>query len=229
MKKGLMFNLNEVRKNKVINQKKKIESAKKWKIEDKFISKIQKDIKEFSSNQFSISKGKSPKSKNEYNIMSYSSKNSDNIYLTKLNILKNIKPLSETERQTENNISSKNNYFTKKESLPLPVKLHTLEKIFPYSNKNKKNENNVKNNYIRFNTEENLPSERKIKRINHSYKNPLTLIKQEKYKIFDRKGESNEYNIDYLSQSIEKMRELKKIYSNMKQNSNPKYRYNNFK
>ena len=229
MKKGLMFNLNEVRKNKVINQKKKIESAKKWKIEDKFISKIQKDIKEFSSNQFSISKGKSPKRKNEYNIMSYSSKNSDNIYLTKLNILKNIKPLSETERQTENNISSKNNYFTKKESLPLPVKLHTLEKIFPYSNKNKKKENNVKNNYIRFNTEENLPSERKIKRINHSYKNPLTLIKQEKYKIFDRKGESNEYNIDYLSQSIEKMRELKKIYSNMKQNSNPKYRYNNFK
>ncbi len=56
----------------------------------------------------------------------------------------------------------------------------------------------------------------------------MTLIKQEKYKIFDRNDESDKYNIDYLSQSIEKMRELKKIYSNMKQNSNPKYRYNNF-
>ena len=232
MKKGLMFNLNEVRKNKnkVINQKKKIESAKKWKIEDKFISKIQKDIKEFSSNQFSISQGKSSKSKNENNIMSYSTKNSDNIYLTKLNILKNIKPFSETEREREkeNNITSKNNFFNKKENPPLPVKLHSLEKIFSYTDKNKKNENNVKNNYIRFNTEENLLNENKMKRINHSYKNPLTLIKQEKYKIFDRNDESDKYNIDYLSQSIEKMRELKKIYSNMKQNSNPKYRYNNF-
>ena len=233
MKKGLMFNLKEVRKNKIINQKKKLESAKKRNMEDKFISQIQRDLKEFSRNKFNISQGKSLKTKNNINIMSYSSKNSDKIYLTQLNILANIKPFYETERGSEKEKESyrtnKNNHLTKKESLPLPVKLHTLEKIFSYSEKNKKNENDIKTNYIQFNTMENSLNDNKKKRISHSYKNPLTLIKQEKYKIFERKVANNKYNIDYLSKSIEKMKELKKIYLNMKQNSSPKYRNNDYK
>ena len=247
MKKGLMFNLNEVRKNKMINSNnsnQRIKSAKKWKIEDKMIFKIQKDINEFSNNKFNISNSNSPKKKIN-NIFSYSHKNSENkIYLTQLNAFKNIKPFSETEREIISNpqlkeINKNNNNINliKKESmsLPIPVKIHTLEKIFSYSEKNKKNENenyiNIK--YDRYNTEENLLNfnnkGNKKKRINHSYKNPLTLIKQEKYKIFEIKPTNNRYNIDYFSESIEKMKELKKVYSNMKHNSSTKYRNKSFK
>ena len=248
MKKGLMFNLNEVRKNKMINSNnsnQRIKSAKKWKIEDKMIFKIQKDINEFSNNKFNISNSNSPKKKIN-NIFSYSHKNSENnIYLTQLNAFKNIKPFSETEREIISNpqlkeINKNNNNINliKKESMPLPIpiKIHTLEKIFSYSEKNKKNENenyiNIK--YDRYNTEENLLNfnnnkGNKKKRINHSYKNPLTLIKQEKYKIFEIKPTNNRYNIDYFSESIEKMKELKKVYSNMKHNSSTKYRNKSFK
>ena len=226
MKKGLMFNLNEVRKKKMINQKQRIKSAKKWKLEDKMISKILKDIKDFSKNKFNISIDKSSKKKNN-KIMSYSNKNSDKIYLTQLNILNNIKPFPETEREKDKT-TNKNSHIQKNEIKPFPIKIHTLEKIFAYSDKNKKDEKTIQNNYGRLNTDENIlnkmNNENKRKRINHSYKNPLTLIKQEKYKIFERKNTNNKYNIDYLSESIDKMKKLKKIYSNMKYNSSLKYR-----
>ena len=231
MKKGLMFNLNEVRKNRIINQKQRIKSAKKWKLEDKMISRIQKDINEFTKNKFNISNSKSPKKKNN-NIITYSNRNStDKIYLTQLNNFKNIKPFSETERE----IINQNNNIIKKENMPLslPIKIHTLEKIFSYSDKSKTNENINNNRQIRYNTEENLLNYNnninKKKSINHSYKNPLTLIRQEKYKIFEIKPTSNKYNIDYFSESIEKMKELKRLYLNMKNNTSIKYRNKSFK
>ena len=224
MKKGLMFNLNESKKKKIIiNQKHKIESAKKLKYEDKMIYRIQKEIDNFSKNKFNLSRDKSPKNKNN-NIMSYTSKNSEKIYLTSLNILNNIKPFSETEREKITYKTNKSDYLIKKENIAFPVRLNTLEKILPYhgKNKNRKEDNKIKSNYIRFNTEENLKIDKN--KINHVYKNPLTLIKQEKYKIFEKKALSNKFDIDYLAESLEKMKELKKIYSNMKQNSSPKYR-----
>ena len=234
MKKGLMYNLNEVRKNrnKIINNRnKKLESAKKWKVEDKFISKIQKDIKEFSKNKFNVSFGKSPKNKinnTNNNIMSYSSTNSDKIYLTQLNILNNTKPFDaiETERKSEKSKENKENSIEKK-SIYFPIKLHTLEKIFSYSDKNKRNDDDIKTNYLNFNTELNSSNSKKKKTINHPYKTPLTLIKQEKYKIFERAAMNNRYNIDYLAESIDKMKKLKKIYAEMKQNSSPKYKNKN--
>ena len=226
MKKGLMFNLNEVRKKEIFNQKQRIKSAKKLKIEDKMISKILKDIKDFSKNKFNVSIYKSSKKKNNI-ITPYSNKNSDNIYLTQLNILNNIKPFTETERGKDKT-TNKCSQIQKNEIKPFPIKIHTLEKIFAYSDKNKKGEKTVRNDYGRLNTEENILNKmnqnNKTKRINHSYKNPLTLIKQEKYKIFERKNTNDKYNIDYLSESIDKMKKLKKIYSNMKSNSSLKYR-----
>ena len=57
----------------------------------------------------------------------------------------------------------------------------------------------------------------------------IALIKQEKYKIFEMKPTSNKYNLDYFSKSIEKMRALKKIYSNMKHNASLKFRNKSFK
>ena len=82
---------------------------------------------------------------------------------------------------------------------------------------------------MNYNTESNLMNIKKKKNINHSYKNPLTLIKQERYKIFERKSMNDNYNIDYLAESLEKMKKLKKIYWDMKQNSSPRYRNKNFK
>ena len=187
------------------------------------IYRIQKEIDNFSKNKFNLSRDKSPKNKNN-NIMSYTSKNSEKIYLTNLNILNNIKPFSETEREKITYKTNKSDYLIKKENIAFPVRLNTLEKILPYhgKNKNRKEDNKIKSNYIRFNTEENLKIDKN--KINHVYKNPLTLIKQEKYKIFEKKALSNKFDIDYLAESLEKMKELKKIYSNMKQNSSPKYR-----
>ena len=231
MKKGLMFNSNEVRKNRIINQNQRIKSAKKWKIEDRMISRIQKDINEFTSNKFNISNSKSPKKKNN-NIISLTNRNStDKIYLTQLNDFKNVKPFPETERE----IINQNSNIIKKESmhLPLPIRIHTLEKILSYSDKSKTNENNISNKQIRYNSEENLlncnNNINKKKSINHSYKNPITLIRQEKYKIFELKPTSNKYNIDYFSESIEKMKKLKRLYLNMKNSTSLKYRNKSYK
>ena len=63
----------------------------------------------------------------------------------------------------------------------------------------------------------------KNKRYNYSYKNPLALIRKEKYKIFERKEMNDKNDLDFM-ESIEKMKKLKKIYSNMRQNISPKYR-----
>ena len=38
---------------------------------------------------------------------------------------------------------------------------------------------------------------------------------------------NNRYNVDYLAESIDKMKKLKKIYAEMKQNSTPKYKNKN--
>ena len=229
MKNGLMLNLDEVRKNRLINERQKIKSAKKWKIEDKMILRIQKDINNFSKDKFNISNSKSTKNNNNNIISNSNKKGDDKIYLTQLNAFDNIKPLSETDRE----ITNKNNTITKKENMPLPIKVHTLEKIFSYADKNKKNENYINNKYIGYNTEENSRNynnnQKKKKRINHSYKNPLALIKQEKYKIFEMNPTNNKYNLDYFSKSIEKMRALKKIYSNMKHNASLKFRNKSFK
>ena len=228
MKKGLMFNLNEVRKKKMINQKQKIEVdkkiTKKMKFEDKMISTLQKDIKEFSlKNKFNITKGSSPNN----NIMSYTNNNRDKIYLTQLNILNHLKPFNETEREKIDYKTNRSNYKPKKEKISLPRKLNNLQKIFSYSDKNNTKENEIKTNFIRFNTEENLINDKA--KVRNSYKNPLAMIKQERYKIFERKAIGNKYDFDYFSESIEKMKKLKKIYFNMKQNSSPKYRNNIFK
>ena len=218
MKKGLQFKLNEVRNNKVINQKKRIKSAKKWKIEDKMITRIRKSINDFTQDKFNLSNHKDS-SKMQNNIKSNTEKNNDKIYLTQLNILNSIKPFTENE-------STKVNFTSKKESIPLPPPITKENIIFSYFNKSQNSQRNSANNInIRFNTEENISNNNKNKKyLNHSYKNPLTLIKQEKYKIFEKKHINNKYNIDYLSESIERMRELKKIYSCMKQNSSPFYR-----
>ena len=236
MKKGLMYNLNEVRKNRkrIINERnKKLEAAKKWKVEDKFISKIQKDIKEFSQNKFNISFGKSPKKKSvnnnfNNNILSNSSSKDDKIYLTQLNILNDIKPFEEPdkEKEKEKEIETSN---LKSGSIYFPIKLHTIGKIYSYTDKNNRNEDEIKTNFMNYNTESNLMNIKKKKNINHSYKNPLTLIKQERYKIFERKSMNDNYNIDCLAESLEKMKKLKKIYWDMKQNSSPRYRNKNFK
>ena len=223
MKKGLQFNLNEIRKNKIINQKKRIKSAKKWKIEDKMILNIQKSIKDFSKNKFNMLNHKISKKSNN-NIKSHYK-----IYLTQINIKNNIKPFTERE-------STRFNITTKKETIPISPKINIVDKLLSYSDKdkNQQNQNNKKlvanDVNIRFNTEGNVINNQKNNKANKTYKNPLSLIKQEKYKIFDKVNLSNKYNIDYISESIEKMRELKKIYSNMKQNASPSYhRKKNFK
>ena len=151
------------------------------------------------------------------------------IYLTQINIKNNIKPFTERE-------STRFNITTKKETIPISPKINIVDKLLSYSDKdkNQQNQNNKKlvanDVNIRFNTEGNVINNPKNNKTNKTYKNPLSLIKQEKYKIFDKINLSNKYNIDYISESIEKMRELKKIYSNMKQNASPSYhRKKNFK
>ena len=159
--------------------------------------------------------------------MSYTNNNRDKIYLTQLNILNHLKPFNETEREKIDYKTNRSNYKPKKEKISLPRKLNNLQKIFSYSDKNNTKENEIKTNFIRFNTEENLINDKA--KVRNSYKNPLAMIKQERYKIFERKAIGNKYDFDYFSESIEKMKKLKKIYFNMKQNSSPKYRNNIFK
>ena len=67
-------------------------------------------------------------------------------------------------------------------------------------------ENDIKTNYIWFNAEDNILNDNNKNRIIHSYKNSLNFIKQEKYIIFERKAAINKYNIDYLSESIENLK-----------------------
>ena len=224
MKKGLMFNLKEVRKKKLINERYKAQSSKKWKIDDKLITRIQKDIKDFSKNKFNITNSKSSELKLN-NIMSFTKKSINNIYLTQLNILKQINPLNKTEKEKEFNKSTKSNLITKKFSIPSDLKVNNLNEIIPYSERSCKNKNKVSENYIQFNTESNLINDNmnKSKRYNYSYKNPLALIRKEKYKIFERKETNDKNDLDFM-ESIEKMKKLKKIYSNMRQNISPKYR-----
>ncbi len=145
MKKGLQFNLNEIRKNKIINQKKRIKSAKKWKIEDKMILNIQKSIKDFSKNKFNMLNHKISKKSNN-NIKSHYK-----IYLTQINIKNNIKPFTERE-------STRFNITTKKETIPISPKINIVDKLLSYSDKdkNQQNQNNKKivanDVNIRFNT-----------------------------------------------------------------------------
>ena len=224
MKKGLMFNLKEVRKKKLINERYKAQSSKKWKIDDKLITRIQKDIKDFSKNKFNITNSKSSELKLN-NIMSFTKNSISKIYLTQLNILKQINPLNKTEKEKEFNKSTKSNLITKKFSIPSDLKVNNLNEIIPYSERSYKNKNKVSENYIQFNTESSIFNDNmnKNKRYNYSYKNPLALIRKEKYKIFERKETNDKNDLDFM-ESIEKMKKLKKIYSNMRQNISPKYR-----
>ena len=157
--------------------------------------------------------------------MSFTKNSINNIYLTQLNILKQINPLNKTEKEKEFNKSTKSNLITKKFSIPSDLKVNNLNEIIPYSERSYKNKNKISENYIQFNTESNIFNDNmnKNKRYNYSYKNPLALIRKEKYKIFERKEMNDKNDLDFM-ESIEKMKKLKKIYSNMRQNISPKYR-----
>ena len=189
-----MFNLKEVRKKKLINERYKAQSSKKWKIDDKLITRIQKDIKDFSKNKFNITNSKSSELKLN-NIISFTKNSISKIYLTQLNILKQINPLNKTEKEKEFSKSTKSNLITKKFSIPSDLKVNNSNEIIPYSVRSYKNKNKLSENYIQFNTESNLINDNmnKNKRYNYSYKNPLALIRKEKYKIFERK-ETNDKN-----------------------------------
>ena len=227
----------------IVNQKFKNISPKRNIIEDNFLSKIQKELISFSQNRYTLSRDKinfniSRNSiKKKKGLFDSSNKKEDKIYLTDLTYnnlkFKNSPNNKEIEKNSNNfnTINEINASLTIKtfDKMPQsPQNTINLEnsgdlKYLRYSN----NYRSLSNDYYRFNTENNNTISNKNnesvkgkiflhKKYNHPYYDPLTLIKKEKYKIFENKD--NKYQSDYLHTHLERVNELKKIRSALKNN-----------
>ena len=236
MKKGLKFN--NIKILDVINKKEKSTISKKTLVEDNMLSKIQKDILSFSQNKYTLSKDKIKIniSRNDFiNKKDIDNKGKNKIYLTDLNPNKlrriNSLKLKEIEKNTNEgspNIQEKMfDYFDRSITLENPrIKINLLKSNFRLlSNDNRlktdnnilvyKNGDNSNNNNLSLN-----------KKYNHPYYDPLTLIKIERYKIFDNKNFSSKSKQNYINAHLERIREIKKIRESMKNNFRYRFKFN---
>ena len=245
IKKGLKFN--NIKLFNILNQKEKEKEkiiSKKPIIEDNLLSKLHKDLISFSQNRYTLSKDRilleqNKNYINKNNISDSADKKNDQVYLTELsyNNAQYIKYLKYKE-------IGKNEYNNEKKASLSP---HILEKVFemPDGSMSLESPRNINYrslsiDYKRFNTENNIiiynnnsnkiikgNNIRLYKRYNHPYYDPLTLIKKEKYKIFDNTNISNKFKNDNLNSHIERIRELKRLRAYMKNNFKLRFKVNN--
>ena len=239
MKKGLKFN-----NMKILDVFKKQEKiiSKRTIAEDNMLSKIQKDFLSFSQNKYTLSKGKLKIDigrNNSINVKDINNIDKNKIYLTEL---------VETKLRRINSLKDK-----KKEKNINEISQKIQEKMFEISDRSKSIESpRIKRNLLnhdfrslsnenRFNTENNIfifiNQNREIindnnnininKKYNHPYYDPLTLIKKEKYKIFENKNITIKSKKNNINAHIERIRELKKLRDSMKNNLRYKFRFNN--
>ena len=228
-----------------INQNQKIISAKKTLHEDNIISKIQKEIISFSQDKYTLSRQKINIKINKDNLKTLDSSNKSNeqIYLTELAHVNNPNA-KETEKNNINNINEYKYSSSKlllKKLAQSPEKSINLETSRELNNiRYNGNFKTLSNDYNRFNTEGNIiinnnnneslkdgvcPS---YKKINHPYYDPLTLIKKERYKIFENKNvNNNNSKSEDLHSHIERVKELNKIRSSLKNNFRFKFKLYN--
>ena len=230
------MSLNNIKKFDLNQEHKKL-ITKKFKVEENFISKIQKEIKAFASNKHSFLREiiKSDKNKvknNKRNINDLSNKKDEKLFLTLCT--------SKEDEVKKNELNSLNLINDSKISLKLKNQLseRNINKKTPSYLKCSKhfNFNSLSNDYKRSNTENNIKKSKNVgiganlesvnkisKRISHPYYDPLTLAKIEKYKIFENKNLIDKLKSNYLGNQTERIKELKKIRASLKNNFRIKY------
>ena len=233
------------------NQKKIL--SKKNIIEEKMLLKIQKDMRSFSQNKYTFMK-KSDKSRsnsknNEIYIYDTPNKKKGQIYLTQLtDNRKLIKANSNNSKENKlidlntlnaNNASSSEIFENINQSLDKNRTIDSPRNIDKFRIYNSRS---ISKNYNRLNTEINIDKNnnksndlikknknKTVKKINHPYYNPLTLIKKQKYTIFDNINTINNLKSDYLDTYKDRIKELKNIRESMKNNYLYKFRNYNIK
>ena len=226
-KKGFKFN--NMKLFSILGQKEKEKQkkifSKKLIIEESLLSRIQKDIMSFSQNKYTLSKDKKilNTSKNDLNNDNLNesknkNKNNNQVYLTELsnNKTKHIKNHKYKEKScTSSHILEKICDFSDR-SISIDSPRNIKDKILKNNYRalfNNYKRNNKENNIINNSKSNDMLKGNKIKlnkKYNHPYYDPLTLIKKEKYKIFDNKDiiDNNKNNLIY---HIGKIRELKQL------------------
>ena len=243
IKKGLKFNNLKILND--INPNQKIISPKKALHEDNIISKIQKEIISFSQDKYTFSRQKIniKINKENFKTLDSSHKSNEKIYLTELLNVNNPNT-KETENNNINNIReykySSSKHLIKKLTQS-PEKSINLESSRELNNiRYNSHFKTLFNDYNRFHTEGNIVINNNNnesikdgvytshKKISHPYYDPLTLIKKERYKIFENKNvNNNNLKSDDLYSHIERVKELKKIRSSLKNNFRFKFKLYN--
>jgi CRP-like cAMP-binding protein len=235
MNKDLKFN--NLKLYNIMQEKPKKIMLKKSLIEDNILYKIKKDIRNISENKYFLSRDKicvSRNKKENKNLLFNSDKKKDKIYLTDLTCNNNN---SKIINNPENNETEKNNLnfnTIKFNKASLFIKgFDQIPQSFETTINNEtsgnikslgliKNIRSLSNDYQRFNTENNDGAKKSknslYKRHNHPYYDPLTLIKKAKYKIFENKDMTDKMQTEYLNTHLERVRQLKKLRSDLRNN-----------
>ena len=233
------INLNNIKKFDLNQDHTKL-VAKKFVIEENLLSKIQKEIKAFANNKHSflreIVKTDKIKCKNsERKLNDSSNKNDDKLFLT----LCTSKDNKEDEiKKKELSSFNLNNDSTISQKMKIQLSERNINKENPSYLKcsTNFNFNDLSNEYKKSNTENNLKKSRNIsidiciksfnkisKKFSHPYYDPLTLVKIERYKIFENKNLMDKLKSNYLDLPTERIKELKKIRASLKNNFRIKY------
>ena len=217
----------------LINQKQKLNSLEKsYTYEDIEIAKIQKELISFS--------------KDKKNYLSHKFKLFFNRNKKELKKIKKNDSSEKSNERIENNFGDlfeTNNYSSRKIQTKKVHSLLPFKSINAESSREIKNDNfrTLSNDYIRLKTEQNnirINDNNEIikeyncssnKRYDHPYYDPLTLVKKEKYMIFER-GNINRNKLvdDYLDSNRKRIGELKKIRLRLRNNFAIKKLNNNY-
>ena len=198
--------------------KKNINKKKELIFEDNLIKRIHKEMQYFTENKYIVSKGIFKYKNNRNNsIKDYKDKN-NGFFLTS-----NPNNKSNMEKGLANNLNLK--------TIPNTDRMNEKEKILKITNILKYNLNNGKKSFsydykklkgINF-------FEEKLKRIkkknenqyNHPYYEVKTLLKKERYKIFERSFINEKIQNELLKTQVKRIRDFKKLHFLMKKS--PKY------
>ena len=217
----LNTNSNEINEQNIIP--KSIRKKKPLNIEDNIIKRINKDIKYFRENKFTLSKESIKLNKNinrNDSIKEYKDKN-NKIFLTNSpnNNSKSVEKEKEIKNNSNNNTIATSSIINERldKSSGIPKILYKVNyDIRSYSNDYKQ-----LNSITIFGEKINRIIKKKEKKYNHPYYDANTLIKNQKYKIFDFSFKNKEIQDEFFKSQIKRIRNLKNIHINMK--AKPKF------
>ena len=215
-------NNNEINDSNVM--KKSTSKKKGLIIEDSIIKRINKDIKDFNEDKFTLSK-KNIKLKKIINrnqsIKEYKDDKKNNIFLTSSPNNNSKNEEKENKTNPNSNTIPASHIKTKVDKgVGIPRILYKVNyDIRSYSNDYKILNTHLQNSI--FSERINRIKKKREKIYEHPYYDTNTMVKAQKYKIFDLSFKNREIQKEFIQSQIKRIRALKKLHSTMK--NSPKF------